>query len=60
VLAKKGAETVKLRAKPSEKTFFNALGATSTTGQKLSLWILAMGETYRCERKSEAHPGIMV
>jgi hypothetical protein len=44
VLAKKGAETVKLRAPTSEKTSFTALGTISASGQKLSLWVLAKGK----------------
>jgi hypothetical protein len=60
VLAEKGAETVKLRAPKSKKTSFSALGAISTSGQRLPLWVLAKGKTPRSERKFGAHPGFIL
>jgi hypothetical protein len=60
VLAEKGAETVKLLARTSEKTSFTALGTISASGQKLPLWVLAKGKTPRLERKFGAHPGVIL
>jgi hypothetical protein len=60
VPAEKGAETVKLRAPTSEKTFFTVLGATSACGKKLPIWALVKGKTHRSERKFGAHPGVIL
>ena len=60
VLAEKGAETVKLSSRTSEKTSFTALGAISAAGDKLPLWVLAKGKTRRCEHKFGNHQDILI
>jgi hypothetical protein len=60
VLVEKGTESVNLQANRSEKTSFTAIGTISGAGRKLPFWVLAKGETQRCEQKFGPHPDVVI